>query len=390
MLPLFETIEDLAQSEKIMRDYFALPGILPMIRRAQAATKRNPLLGQYSEQDIMLGYSDSNKDSGFLSSNWEIHQAQIALQQLATRHGVALRIFHGRGGSVGRGGGPAYQAILAQPSGTLSGRIKITEQGEVLASKYSLPELALYNLETVTTAVIQNSLVTSHVDDTPSWNELMARLAARSRSHYRALVHDNPDLVAFFQQVTPIEEISKLQISSRPARRKSGAKDLSSLRAIPWVFSWMQSRFNFPGWYGLGSALAPVLKRGRAGRDLLHERAGAVVDLGPVAELGAVPVEVMAVVGCFGAELDGAPQVVAGGVAANVPIRNMLEQLAASRGMRFVAPPLWLCTDNGVMIAWAGAERFAMGLTDGLDFVARPRWPLDPNAAPARGAGVKA
>jgi phosphoenolpyruvate carboxylase len=156
---------------------------------------------------------------------------------------------------VGRGGGPAYQAILAQPSGTLRGRIKITEQGEVLASKYSLPELALYNLETVTTAVLQNSLVSTPVDDTPSWNDLMARLAARSRDHYRALVHDNPDLVAFFQQITPIEEISKLQISSRPARRRGGAKDLSSLRAIPWVFGWTQSRFLLPSWYGVGAAL---------------------------------------------------------------------------------------------------------------------------------------
>ena len=169
---------------------------------------------------------------------------------------MALRLFHGRGGSVGRGGGPAYQAILAQPSGTLQGRIKITEQGEVLASKYSLPELALYNLETVSTAVVQNSLVTNQLEATPSWNELMARLAARSRSHYRALVHDNPDLVAFFQQVTPIEEISKLQISSRPARRKTGAKDLSSLRAIPWVFGWTQSRFLLPSWFGVGTALA--------------------------------------------------------------------------------------------------------------------------------------
>ena len=163
---------------------------------------------------------------------------------------MALRLFHGRGGSVSRGGGPAYQAILAQPSGTLQGRIKITEQGEVLASKYSLPELALYNLETVTTAVVQNSLVTNQLDATPSWNQLMSRLATRSRDHYRALVHDNPDLVAFFQQVTPIEEISKLQISSRPARRKTGAKDLSSLRAIPWVFGWTQSRFLLPSWFG--------------------------------------------------------------------------------------------------------------------------------------------
>jgi len=251
VVPLFETVEDLKAAPAVMERLFSEPFYRQLI--ASTSPTGKPL------QELMLGYSDSNKDSGFLSSNWEIHQAQIALQQLATRHSVALRIFHGRGGSVGRGGGPAYQAILAQPSGTLNGRIKITEQGEVLASKYSLPELALYNLETVSTAVIQNSLIISHVDDTPDWNELMARLAASSRSHYRALVHDNPDLVAFFQQVTPIEEISKLQISSRPARRKSGAKDLSSLRAIPWVFGWTQSRFLLPSWFGVGAALQEEL-----------------------------------------------------------------------------------------------------------------------------------
>ena len=130
----------------------------------------------------------------------------------------------------------------------------------MLASKYSLPELALYNLETMTTAVVQNSLVTNQLDATPSWNQLMTRLAGHSREHYRALVHDNPDLVAFFQQVTPIEEISKLQISSRPARRKTGAKDLSSLRAIPWVFGWTQSRFLLPSWFGVGTALAAEVR----------------------------------------------------------------------------------------------------------------------------------
>jgi phosphoenolpyruvate carboxylase len=249
VVPLFETVEDLQGAPAVMATLFRHP----FYRSLLASDGSQPL------QEVMLGYSDSNKDSGFLSSNWEIHKAQIALQRLAIEHGVALRIFHGRGGSVGRGGGPAYQAILAQPSGTLNGRIKITEQGEVLASKYSLPELALYNLETVTTAVLQNSLVSTPVDDTPSWNTLMGRLAARSRDHYRALVHDNPDLVAFFQQVTPIEEISKLQISSRPARRKSGAKDLSSLRAIPWVFGWTQSRFLLPSWFGVGAALQEEL-----------------------------------------------------------------------------------------------------------------------------------
>ena len=251
VIPLFETVEDLQRAPAVMDRLFQES----FYRRLLQSDSQSPL------QEVMLGYSDSNKDSGFLSSNWEIHRAQIALQQLANKHSVCLRIFHGRGGSVGRGGGPAYQAILAQPSGTLGGRIKITEQGEVLASKYSLPELALYNLETVTTAVLQSSLVSTRIDDTPSWNALMVRLAARSREHYRALVHDNPDLVAFFQQVTPIEEISKLQISSRPARRKSGAKDLSGLRAIPWVFGWTQSRFLLPSWYGVGTALQDELQQ---------------------------------------------------------------------------------------------------------------------------------
>ncbi len=251
VIPLFETVEDLQRAPSVMEELFNSEIYMKLLPRV--GDKNQPL------QELMLGYSDSNKDSGFLSSNWEIHQAQIALQNLASQHGIALRLFHGRGGSVGRGGGPAYQAILAQPSGTLKGRIKITEQGEVLASKYSLPELALYNLETVTTAVLQNSLVINQLDATPSWNELMSRLAVRSRQHYRALVHDNPDLVAFFQEVTPIEEISKLQISSRPARRKSGAKDLSSLRAIPWVFGWTQSRFLLPSWFGVGTALEEEL-----------------------------------------------------------------------------------------------------------------------------------
>ena len=267
VVPLFETVEDLQRAPEVMEGLFKTPLYRELL----------PVVGQQKQplQELMLGYSDSNKDSGFLSSNWEIHQAQIALQELASRQDVALRLFHGRGGSVSRGGGPAYQAILAQPSGTLQGRIKITEQGEVLASKYSLPELALYNLETVTTAVVQNSLVTNQLDATPSWNQLMSRLATRSRDHYRALVHDNPDLVAFFQQVTPIEEISKLQISSRPARRKTGAKDLSSLRAIPWVFGWTQSRFLLPSWFGFGTALSEEVGGDAEQLDLLrrlHQR----------------------------------------------------------------------------------------------------------------------
>uniref|UniRef100_UPI0035CC26EF phosphoenolpyruvate carboxylase n=1 Tax=uncultured Nostoc sp. TaxID=340711 RepID=UPI0035CC26EF len=210
-------------------------------------------------QEVMLGYSDSNKDSGFLSSNWEIHKAQKSLQQIAENYDINLRIFHGRGGSVGRGGGPAYEAILAQPGHSINGRIKITEQGEVLASKYSLLDLALYHMETITTAVIQASLLRTGFDDIEPWNEIMEELAVRSRQHYRSLIYEQPDFVDFFHEVTPIEEISQLQISSRPARRPSGKKDLSSLRAIPWVFSWTQTRFLLPSWYGVGTAVQEFL-----------------------------------------------------------------------------------------------------------------------------------
>jgi phosphoenolpyruvate carboxylase len=255
VVPLFETVEDLQKAPQVMTELFTLPFYQEMLQRDRVGGEvidRAPL------QEVMLGYSDSNKDSGFLSSNWEIHKAQQALQAISQDHGVALRIFHGRGGSVGRGGGPAYEAILAQPGQTLMGRIKITEQGEVLASKYSLPELALYNLETATTAVIQGSLLGTKFDEIEPWRHIMEDMAARSRNNYRKLVYEQPDFIDFFHQVTPIEEISQLQISSRPARR-GGKKDLSSLRAIPWVFSWTQSRFLLPAWYGVGSALQTFL-----------------------------------------------------------------------------------------------------------------------------------
>lgn len=312
IVPLFETVEDLRRAPQVMDALFSMPLYNALLK--QRSTRLEPRLdsaeleaeahsvspaggspaasfshsanGSASSstssgpsrdaaasfplplQEVMLGYSDSNKDSGFLSSNWEIHKAQKALHRIASHYGIALRIFHGRGGSVGRGGGPAYEAILAQPSRSIDGRIKITEQGEVLASKYSLPELALYNLETITTAVIQASLLNSGFDDIASWNEIMEGLSVRSRQHYRSLIYEQPDLLDFFHQVTPIEEISQLQISSRPARRKSGKKDLSSLRAIPWVFSWTQSRFLLPAWYGVGSALQSFVDE-RPERNLL-------------------------------------------------------------------------------------------------------------------------
>lgn len=265
VVPLFETVEDLQKAPAVLTELFELPLYRTMLAGGNAATQghaadESTWMLTPNLQEVMLGYSDSNKDSGFLSSNWEIHKAQQALHSLAEKYGVLLRIFHGRGGSVGRGGGPAYEAILAQPGRSVNGRIKITEQGEVLASKYSLPELALYNLEKITAAVIQGSLLRTGFDDIQPWHEIMEEIAARSRTHYRSLIYEQPDFIDFFHSVTPIEEISQLQISSRPARR-GDKRDLSSLRAIPWVFSWTQSRFLLPAWYGVGTAL----------RDFLHE-----------------------------------------------------------------------------------------------------------------------
>lgn len=259
VVPLFETVDDLKRAPSVMKDLFELPLYRTLLAGGYIGDDASQTNMSPSLQEVMLGYSDSNKDSGFLSSNWEIHKAQKALQSVGDNYNIKLRIFHGRGGSVGRGGGPAYEAILAQPGRTIDGRIKITEQGEVLASKYSLPELALYHLETVTSAVIQSSLLGTGFDDIAPWNDTMEELARRSRQHYRALVYEEPDFIDFFMQVTPIEEISQLQISSRPARRRKGKKDIGSLRAIPWVFSWTQSRFLLPAWYGVGTALQEFL-----------------------------------------------------------------------------------------------------------------------------------
>jgi len=250
--PLFETVEDLQSAPPIMTELFELP------------LYRTYLESHDHLQEVMLGYSDSNKDSGFLSSNWEIYKAQRALQDVCQKYKVDLRMFHGRGGSVGRGGGPTYEAILAQPGRSIEGRIKITEQGEVLASKYSLPEIALYNLETITTAVIQAALLPSSTDTLDCWLDTMEEISVRSRQVYRHLIYEQPNLVEFFHQVTPIEEISQLQISSRPARR-AGKRDLGSLRAIPWVFSWTQSRFLLPSWYGIGAALEEFLQQNPSG-----------------------------------------------------------------------------------------------------------------------------
>ena len=258
IVPLFETVEDLRRAPSVMKAVFDLPLYRTFLAGGNSETMKSALIPDL--QEVMLGYSDSNKDSGFLSSNWEIHKAQQSLQATAEPYGIALRIFHGRGGSVGRGGGPAHEAILAQPGRSIAGRIKITEQGEVLASKYNLPSLALSNLETVTTAVMQASLLNSGFDSIEPWNQIMEDLSVRSRAHYRALIYEQPDFIDFFHEVTPIDEISQLQISSRPARRGGGKKKgLDGLRAIPWVFSWTQTRFLLPAWYGVGKALQGFL-----------------------------------------------------------------------------------------------------------------------------------
>ncbi|MDO7605832.1 MAG: phosphoenolpyruvate carboxylase [Burkholderiaceae bacterium] len=261
VVPLFETIEDLAQSEAIMRDYFALPGILPMIRRAQAASKGMTQSHQYSEQDIMLGYSDSNKDGGIVTSNWSLYRAETALAKLFDElpgGRIQMRLFHGRGGTVGRGGGPSYQAILAQPHGTVRGQIRLTEQGEVIGSKYANPDIGRRNLETLVAATLEASLLPPTADVPNAFLQLAQQLSDASMQAYRQLVYETPGFASYFFAATPLREIAELNIGSRPASRKPTER-IEDLRAIPWGFSWGQSRLTLPGWYGFGSAVEAYL-----------------------------------------------------------------------------------------------------------------------------------
>jgi len=275
VVPLFETIEDLRNAAPIMRDYYALPGIRAMVQRSGG------------EQDVMLGYSDSNKDGGIFTSNWELYRTEIALVELfdelsaagpslgakapsggSAAHAVAsvggryapiqLRLFHGRGGTVGRGGGPSYQAILAQPPGTVRGQIRLTEQGEVIASKYANPEIGRRNLETLVAATLEATLLQPTKPAAKAYLEAAEQLSQASMAAYRALVYDTAGFADYFFGATPIREIAELNIGSRPASRKATQK-IEDLRAIPWGFSWGQCRLTLPGWYGFGSAVENFL-----------------------------------------------------------------------------------------------------------------------------------
>jgi phosphoenolpyruvate carboxylase len=252
VIPLFETIADLRNAPLIMREYFELPGLAALVAH------------QGGEQEVMLGYSDSNKDGGFLTSNWELYRAELALVALFKERGIRLRLFHGRGGTVGRGGGPTYQAILSQPPGTVEGQIRLTEQGEVIASKFSNPEIGRRNLETVVAATLEASLLPhgNAPANLAAFEETMQALSDAAMAAYRALVYETPGFTDYFFSSTPIAEIAELNIGSRPASRKlqdPKNRRIEDLRAIPWGFSWGQCRLLLTGWYGFGSAVSAHL-----------------------------------------------------------------------------------------------------------------------------------
>src|SRR5215467_13287729 len=259
IVPLFETIDDLRNCAGIMERLLNLP------EYARLLESRGRL------QEVLLGYSDSNKDGGFLTSGWELYKAETALIDVFRRRGMRLRLFHGRGGSVGRGGGPSYQAILAQPGGAVQGGIRITEQGEVIASKYSNPEVGRRNLETLAAATLEATLLQPS-DPTPTEFTLaMEELSAHALRAYRNLVYETAGFERYFWESTVIGEIAKLNIGSRPASRTSSNK-IEDLRAIPWVFSWAQCRLMLPGWYGFGAAIKTWLAaRPRDGMRILRE-----------------------------------------------------------------------------------------------------------------------
>ena len=244
IVPLFETIDDLARGAAIMEDTFRLPCYRPWLESRRGA------------QEVMLGYSDSNKDGGYVTSNWSLYRAELALVEAFRAHDVLLRLFHGRGGTVGRGGGPSFEAILAQPAGSVAGGLRITEQGEIIASKYSDPDVGRRNLETLVAATLEANFLDAEGQGgrTARYHAAMDALSAHALAAYRDLVYGTPEFVAYFRAATPIAEIAGLNIGSRPASRTSSTR-IEDLRAIPWVFSWGQCRLMLPGWYGFGAAV---------------------------------------------------------------------------------------------------------------------------------------
>jgi phosphoenolpyruvate carboxylase len=257
IVPLFETIEDLRRAPAVMAELFAIPVVTRSIRALGGA------------QEVMIGYSDSNKDGGFLTSNWELYKAQTRLARVAAESGVRISFFHGRGGSVSRGGAPTHRAIAAQPPGTIGGRLRLTEQGEVVSFKYAYPDAAAYQLELLASSVIEYSLPAAPAAPVPGADDAMDALSGAGHAAYRALVR-HPHFLAYLGAATPVDEMALLNFGSRPARR-SLTRDLADLRAIPWVFAWTQSRHLIPGWYGVGSALDAFLTiRGQRGESLLR------------------------------------------------------------------------------------------------------------------------
>ena len=259
--PLFESIHDLDAAPHILTELFTSPAY------------HDHLVACQSEQMVMIGYSDSNKDGGYLMANWALYQAQETITRVAQEHSVSLTIFHGRGGTVARGGGPANRAIRAQPAGSINGRFRLTEQGEIIASRYSNPDLAHRHLEQIVNAVLLASgssfrpeLAAEKAEAVPSeWRAAMDTMAQTAFRAYRKLVYETPRFIEFWQAATPLDQITRLHIGSRPFSR-AGNTEVANIRAIPWVFSWMQSRYNLPGWYGLGSGLNAI-----ADRELLSE-----------------------------------------------------------------------------------------------------------------------